>query len=413
MHLGEREYSPDLQHKIAETSARVKSFEQAAAVAEIWSGQVLSSRHLGRVVEEVGDELVVKRDAGVDDFTHHRRQVEGDDPQHELAAVFVDGGRVQLRDETPGVGPGVHGEHWQEDKIARVQTMTVVCHSVDPCPEPPACFRKSLLASGASPSTPSPDSPAISGGSATEPDAEPAEAPRRDWHPKPLVRTCVGTMRGLDDFRWMVQAEAKRRHFFTARKRAFVADGSHGNWTLWQRHFPDFVPILDFLHAAESLHAAAKALGSETLGCAWVREIWQGRNAEAIRTLREKLDAQGIGLETLDEKHAYYAVQRAWTYLTNSAGKMDYPRYRREGLPTTSSLVESQIKEFNARLKGSEKFWHESNAESMLQLICKTLNEEGPTLADHFDTRSASPFRRSYPAKPAPLKCTADQTIAA
>jgi len=39
-------------------------------------------------------------------------------------------------------------------------------------------------------------------------------------------------------------------------------------------------------------------------------------------------------------------------------------------------LIESQIKEFNARLKGSEKFWCESNAEAMLELVCWTLREE-------------------------------------
>ena len=60
-----------------------------------------------------------------------------------------------------------------------------------------------------------------------EPD--PADVPPPRWQPKPLVRTCVATMRPLEDFRWMVQAEAKRRHVFT------------------DRHFPDFVPILDFV----------------------------------------------------------------------------------------------------------------------------------------------------------------------
>ena len=203
-------------------------------------------------------------------------------------------------------------------------------------------------------------------------------------------------MESLEAFRWMVQAEAKRRHFFTAQKRAFVADGASGNWTLQARHFPDFVPILDFMHAAEYVHRAAKGMGSESLGGAWVRELWQGRRADAIAALRAWLDQNGIGFKTLDEKHPCHPVQRAWTYLSNNADNIDYPRYRREGLPTTSSTIESQIKEFNARLKGSEKFWYESNAEAMLQLICWTLRDDGPTLADHFAHRPASPFRRTY-----------------
>jgi hypothetical protein len=271
--------------------------------------------------------------------------------------------------------------------------MTSPCHSADPCPEPPECFRKPLLASAASLEI----SPDISSelqsffdGTRTQ-DVVPA------WQPEPLLRTGVGTMKTLEDFRWMVQAEAKRRHFFTAQKKAFVADGSHGNWSLWRRHFPDFVPILDFMHAAEYLHAAAKVLASATLGFEWVRDLWQGRSRLVIAALRAALDNQGIDAGTLDEKHPLFELQRAWTYLTNASDKLDYPRYRREGLPCTSSLIESQIKEFNARLKGSEKFWNKSNAESMLQLVCATLGEDGPTLEDYFTERSTSQLRRGDP----------------
>ena len=37
---------------------------------------------------------------------------------------------------------------------------------------------------------------------------------------------------------------------------------------------------------------------------------------------------------------------------------MNYPDYRRWGLPVTSTLMESLIKEMNDRVKGSEKFWN-------------------------------------------------------
>lgn len=401
MHLGERQYSPDFQRQLTETATRTKSFLQAAAIARVWSDRTVSSRTIARIAEEAGRELIGARDAEVDAFTHHRRHAEGPDPQHELAAVFVDGGRVQVRDESSG--PGVHNERWQEDKIARLQTMTTATHAVDPCPEPPTCFAKPLLRSEGEAPLPLAISPVISGEFQPLPNGTPTRDAVPAWQPKPLVRTCVGTMKSLDAFRWMVQAEAKRRHFFAAAKKAFVADGAHGNWSVWARHFPDFVPILDFLHAAEYLHAAAKGLDSETQGCQWVRDLWQGRSASVIAALQAALDERGIGPEMLDDKHALHGVQRAWTYLSNASDKLDYPRYRREGLPCTSSLIESQIKEFNARLKGSEKFWHESNAEAMLQLVCWTLREEGPTLEDYFATRPTAPTRRRTNAEPPTL----------
>jgi hypothetical protein len=388
LHLDERHASPDLQRKLTETAARVKSFAVAAAIAELWIEQPVCSRTVARIAEDIGRELVAKRAAVVDDFTHHRRQAEGRDPGHELAVVFVDGGRVQLRAE--GQGPGVHGERWGEDKIARLQTMKTQTHAVDPCPLVPRCFQHAILQGPESPDNSSEFVAWLERPASTE-------TPAR-WQPTPLIRTCVASMEPLETYRWMVQAEAKRRHFFTARQKAFVADGSHGNWTLWERHFPDFVPILDFVHAAEYLHAAAKALESMTLGCQWVNDLWQGRSAEVIAELRASLDVRGVGEDKLDEQHELSPLQRAWTYLSNASDKLDYPRYRREGLPTTSSLIESQIKEYNVRLKGSEKFWHESNAEAMLELVSWTLREDGPTLANYFATRRTSAFRRHDPA---------------
>ena len=47
---------------------------------------------------------------------------------------------------------------------------------------------------------------------------------------------------------------------------------------------------------------------------------------------------------------------------------MRYPEYRRQGLPITSSYVESAVKQFNHRVKGTEKFWTEEGAEALLQL---------------------------------------------
>ena len=47
---------------------------------------------------------------------------------------------------------------------------------------------------------------------------------------------------------------------------------------------------------------------------------------------------------------------------------MKYDEYRRLGLPITSSYVESAVKEFNQRVKGTEKFWTEAGAEALLQL---------------------------------------------
>ena len=72
---------------------------------------------------------------------------------------------------------------------------------------------------------------------------------------------------------------------------------------------------------------------------------------------------------------------------------MDYARYRRLGLPVTSSLVESRIKQINDRVKGTEKFWDVGGAESILQVRAALLSED-ERLDKHMDTRPCLPFRR-------------------
>ena len=48
---------------------------------------------------------------------------------------------------------------------------------------------------------------------------------------------------------------------------------------------------------------------------------------------------------------------------------MDYPTYRRQGLPVTSSLMQSLVKQINHRAKGTEMFWDRpQGAERILQI---------------------------------------------
>ena len=56
---------------------------------------------------------------------------------------------------------------------------------------------------------------------------------------------------------------------------------------------------------------------------------------------------------------------------------MDYPRYRRLGLPISSAAVESVVKQMNRRIKGTEKFWKEGGAEAVLQVRAAYVNEDG------------------------------------
>lgn len=394
-------YSPAALRMIVEAGGRLHSFRDAAFALGLAELSV-SPRHIQELTLEVGAELARARDAKAEQ--RRRRQLPPRVAQTpEVVAVEVDGGRLRTR--APGCGPGVHQPQNKEDKIACLVTLRSVPHEQDPQPEPPPSFLQPRrverlvrqMAGQAGDAPPEPDEPADAPSpalAAGDPAAEP-------WGPRRLVRTCVASMADSGSFGPMVAGEAQSRDFYRARRRAFVGDGQAYNWTIQRGYFPDFEPITDFLHVLCYLYTAAYAVGvSEaerwSLYVTWLRSCWQGRVAEVIEDLRTWQGRVGIppAGEELPARDPRRAVAEALSYLGNNQGRMDYPRYRREGLPITSSLVESLVGEFNGRVKGRQKFWNRpEGAEAMVQVRAALLSEDD-RLARHFAERPGCPYRR-------------------
>ena len=102
--------------------------------------------------------------------------------------------------------------------------------------------------------------------------------------------------------------------------------------------------------------------------------------------------------EESDETDPRALVWDASRYLSNNQTRMDYPRYRRAGLPITSSLAESLVGQFNARVKSKQQYWaRDEGAEPILQLRAAILSEDG-RLERHFAQRPGNPYRRRYNA---------------
>ena len=101
-----------------------------------------------------------------------------------------------------------------------------------------------------------------------------------------------------------------------------------------------------------------------------------------------------------EPEHPWCVLSREHGYLTNNQHRMDHPRYRREGLPFTSSPIESWVEQLNQRVKGSEKFWNDDeNAEAILQLRSAWLGDD-EALTNHLKNRpghsAARPRGRPY-----------------
>jgi len=390
-----------VRQKVVTAGVALTSFETAAKGLGVLAEIEISGRHVGRMTEEIGAEMVRARDERVEEHRHLRLKprVETVPP---LAVVEVDGGRVHTR--AADCGAGVHEPSWRESKVANLLTMAGETFAADPQPEPPAAFtnaeRVAALARGIKgfSAGKEAETDAVSGD--VEKEETLAEEPSPAWQPERLVRTCVATMRDSEAFGAMVAAEAQERNLYAALRRAFIADGSKYNWSIQQRWFRDFVPINDFVHVLSYVYEAAQAAGGTAQESwqryqTWLRACWQGRVTEVIAALAE-VQAR-LGEVQPDESppatDPRLVVAQARTYLQNNQTRMDYPRYRQQGLPITSALVESVIKEFNYRVKGSEKFWLEKGVEEVLQVRAAYLCEDD-RLAKHLAQRPGSPYRR-------------------
>ncbi|NQU25576.1 MAG: hypothetical protein HQ567_30185, partial [Candidatus Nealsonbacteria bacterium] len=114
---------------------------------------------------------------------------------------------------------------------------------------------------------------------------------------------------------------------------------------------------------------------------------------EVIEQLRVEQLRIGDPPGDADENDPRKIVADTIGYLQNNASRMDYPTYRREGLPTTSSLMESFVKELNHRVKGTEKFWNDGRSgEAILQVRAAALCDDD-RLESHLRNRPGNPFR--------------------
>lgn len=128
----------------------------------------------------------------------------------------------------------------------------------------------------------------------------------------------------------------------------------------------------------------------------WIGWVWKGEVAQVIAALAHRQLELGPRLEGDGDTSPRAIVAQALTYLQNHQSQMQYAEYRRQGLPITSSYVESAVKQFNQRVKGTEKFWSEAGAEAMLQLRADHLSDNEPLQQFWEDRQNNQTGQRPY-----------------
>lgn len=212
-------------------------------------------------------------------------------------------------------------------------------------------------------------------------DASCSPEPSADWPdlaPQLLTREVIASSEEAEAFGRQLEYKAWETGAFGAARQAFVADGLTVNWTIHRKHFSQMTPILDLMHGLSYAWRAAGALGDQNAFRRYATWIWQGQVQRVIDELRQHQQRIGPADKASGTAAPCNRIQETITYYQNHRQQMNYPAYRREGLPLTSSHVESTMKQINARVKGTEKFWCAENSEAILQLRADALSDSKP-----------------------------------
>jgi hypothetical protein len=335
--------------------------------------------------------------------------MQGESIVPQVAIVSCDGGRIRTRQT--GCGPGVHlnGKGWNETKNAIFVSATSETSDVDPEPSPPKCF---FDPSHVAKLTETAKTKENAGSDDVLADPPPVKAPTKTKRKQPphkpqkIHRTLISSMKNSTEFGQQMDREAKRRRFDKSPRKAFVGDGLSCNWTIHAKHFRDYVPILDFVHAVSYLYRVAllcfgRGDDAWTTYTRWMTLAWQGRIAEVIDELLVHQQRIGLPPEQVSDDDPREQLRVILGYLQNNRERMKYDQYRMQGLPTTSAWMESAIKEINFRVKGTEMFWNKpSGAEAILQIRAASLCDDD-RLARLLSHRPGCPTLRRKQSTPA------------
>ena len=189
-----------------------------------------------------------------------------------------------------------------------------------------------------------------------------------------------GTFLGPDA---MAELVAMRLHRLGAARAAsitFVADGAPWIWdrlpTIVRLAKLDGVPIhevLDCCHAAHHISLALAAMGqNDRERMPLYREHRTLlRNGQWRRVVEEL-----TGLAEMDPENEDVLTEIAYLSKHGEAGRLQYPTFRKLGLPLGSGAIESGIRRvINLRLKNNGMFWREKHAEEMLQVRAQVISK--------------------------------------
>jgi len=180
-------------------------------------------------------------------------------------------------------------------------------------------------------------------------------------------------------FSRLATVETHRRGVEQAEQVVAVNDGADWIQQFVDVHAPKATRVLDLSHAGGYIHAAGHVLAEGSCG-AWcearLTELVEGEPKVVLETLAE------LGASLAESLMERMVVEQSHAYLAKREDQIQYRRFKAEGLPIGSGIVESANKlVVEARCKGAGMHWRPENVNPILALRCAQLSDHWQTSA--------------------------------
>lgn len=188
-------------------------------------------------------------------------------------------------------------------------------------------------------------------------------------------KSYVTTFESVEKFKDVLYCEALVRGVDRSEQVLVMGDGAPWIWSWIASLFEKRIEILDWFHLKDKVWKTGEVLfgpRSKEEMTAWVearlQELWEGQ----IDTLLKELDRQRKERGVRRRKNSQWelhAIELLEQYVETNRSRMDYPRYRKLGLPVGSGVVEAACKSVvGGRMKRSGMLWRKDSAEPLLHL---------------------------------------------
>jgi hypothetical protein len=223
-----------------------------------------------------------------------------------------------------------------------------------------------------------------------------------------------GTFLGPDATAELVAMHLHRLGAAQAASITFAADGAPWIWdripTIVRLAKLDEVPIhevLDCCHAAHHISLALAATGDNPQERMPMYREHRTllRNGQWRRVVEELTGLADLNAELTAENEK---VRTEIEYLRKhgEAGRLQYPTFRKMGLPLGSGAIESSIRRvINLRLKNNGMFWREEHAEEMLQVRAQVISRRWDERVKEMRRHLCRDGRTNWKWEPRAMSC--------